>query len=104
MRRQREIIFQGSTPRHQILLASNSRNPLLVAVALSFLEAFSKTGQCLFVVLAVVFSCEGLQRAELRSVNPQVPASSPGRGAKILDAARSDAGRFFLLRDSGKFP
>jgi len=36
-------------------IASNSPNPLLVAVA-SYLEAFSVTGQCLFVVLAVVFS------------------------------------------------
>jgi len=31
-----------------------------------------------------------------RTVNPEVPGSSPGRGAK-LHAARSDAGRFQLL-------
>jgi hypothetical protein len=36
-------------------LASNSYNPLLVAVA-PYLEAFSITGQCLFVTLAVVIS------------------------------------------------
>jgi hypothetical protein len=36
-------------------LASSSYNPLLVKVA-PYLEAFSITGQCLFVVLAVVFS------------------------------------------------
>ena len=36
-------------------LASNSHNPLLVALA-PYLEAFSITGQCLFVILAVVIS------------------------------------------------
>jgi hypothetical protein len=36
-------------------LASNSDNPSLLALA-PYLEAFSITGQCLFVVLAVVFS------------------------------------------------
>jgi len=36
-------------------LASNSHNPLLVAVA-PYLEAFSITGQSLFVILAVVIS------------------------------------------------
>jgi hypothetical protein len=36
-------------------LASDSRNPLLVALA-PYLEALSITGQCLFVILAVVFS------------------------------------------------
>ena len=43
------------------------------------------------------------QLVERRTVNPQVPGSSPGRGAK-LHAARSDAGRFFLLRNSSLAP
>ncbi len=36
-------------------LASNSHIPLLVALA-PYLEAFSISGQCLFVILAVVIS------------------------------------------------
>jgi hypothetical protein len=36
-------------------LASDSGNPLLVALA-PYLEALSITGQCLFVILAAVFS------------------------------------------------
>jgi hypothetical protein len=36
-------------------LASDSHNPSLVALA-PYLEAFSITGQCLFVILAVVIS------------------------------------------------
>ncbi len=36
-------------------LASNSDNPSLVALT-PYLEAFSITGQCLFVILAVVIS------------------------------------------------
>jgi hypothetical protein len=39
------------------------------------------------------------RRCKRRTVNPQVPGSSPGRGAK-LHAACSDAGRFLLLRNS----
>ena len=36
-------------------LASSSDNPLLIALA-PYLEAFSITGQCLFVILAVIIS------------------------------------------------
>jgi len=36
-------------------LASNSHNPSLVALA-PYLEAFSLTGQCLFVILTVVIA------------------------------------------------
>ena len=36
-------------------LASNSHNPALAALA-PYLEALSITGQCLFVIFAVVFS------------------------------------------------
>jgi hypothetical protein len=36
-------------------LASSSHTPLLIAAA-PYLEALSITGQCLFIVLAVVFS------------------------------------------------